>query len=420
MNEVTGTPEPADRQTIATRARAILSIRDFRFLWFASGAWYAARFTDTVTTGWLVLELTDSPIYLAFVGAARHLPFLLFGVFGGILADRVSRRTLLLTALALNLGLSIVLAVAANAHWLVGWHLVAATFATNSIWALYLPARRVFLAEVISGRGHLTTVLALDQVIFMTTNVGFSALAGVMIRAIGPEGAYGVAALAYLIGLPLATSIRPPLPTAGTTPESSPASVGFRTVLSMPVVVAVLAVSLAMNGLVFPVLPLMPLVARDVLGAGPAGLGLLMSAWGAGSLVGGILLFLAPPRRVGWAFIGGTLGTSLAFLSFAFSNVYALSAVFVFLAGVLEPFFGTLQGVIIMESAGVAARARALGMLTMAIGIQPLGVLAAGALASATSVTFPLRLWSGLAVLIAIGAAFGAPVLRRHTSRAVA
>ena len=312
------------------------------------------------------------------------------------------------------------LAVAANAHWLVGWHLVAATFATNSIWALYLPARRVFLAEMISGRGHLTTVLALDQVIFMTTNVGFSALAGVMIRAIGPEGAYGVAALAYLIGLPLATSIRPPLPTAGTTPESSPASVGFRTVLSMPVVVAVLAVSLAMNGLVFPVLPLMPLVARDVLGAGPAGLGLLMSAWGAGPWLAASCSSWHRRAASDGAFIGGTLGTSLAFLSFAFSNVYALSAVFVFLAGVLEPFFGTLQGVIIMESAGVAARARALGMLTMAIGIQPLGVLAAGALASATSVTFPLRLWSGLAVLIAIGAAFGAPVLRRHTSRAVA
>src|SRR5205823_5965264 len=100
---------------------------------------------------------------------------------------------------------------------------------------------------------------------------------------------------------------------------------------------------------------------------------------GAGSLIGGILLFALQQSRTGWAFIAGSLGTCVAFIAFSVTNMYVVSVALLFLAGVFVAFFGTLQSVLMIEVGGLAGRARALGLLTVAIGVQPVGVLGIGA-----------------------------------------
>ena len=110
--------QAADR--VAARTFAVFGARDFRLLWFSSAACYAARWTDDVTTGWLVLELTSSPVFLSLVGASRHLPLLLLGVFGGLLADRVAPRTVLIVSVIVELVITTWLSFGASLQLLAG------------------------------------------------------------------------------------------------------------------------------------------------------------------------------------------------------------------------------------------------------------------------------------------------------------
>ncbi|MCL6646920.1 MAG: MFS transporter [Chloroflexi bacterium] len=400
------------------RLVSVLRIREFRLLWLVSAAWYAARWVDTVTTGWLALTLTDSPVFLALVGACRMLPLLVLGIAGGVLAARVHPRTVLLGAVLAGAAISGWLVVAAALGTLHPWQLVLTTLGTNTLWELSFPSQRSLVAETTAGRASLTNALALDNFVFVGSNVLFSALAGELIPRTGPQGAYLLAAGAFLSAVPLLLALR--RPTSAATPAITRGmEPGYRAVLSRPVVAGVIVISLVMNGLSLPVIQLLPLVAREVLQVGPVELGRLTSAWGGGSLLGNALIFLLAPRRGGLVFFLGSLGAAIGFCAFSLVHSYPLALLLILLAGVLMSYFGTFQSALLIEAAGVEGRAKALGALTVAIGIQPLGVLAIGWLASLTgpSVAFTAATLAGTVAIAGSAACF--PDLLRYRTRLV-
>ncbi|GIW07594.1 MAG: MFS transporter [Dehalococcoidia bacterium] len=403
----------------ASRLLAVLRIRDFRLLWLTSACWYVARWVDSVTTGWLALALTDSPVFLAVIGASRTLPLLLLGIAGGILAGRLPRRSVLIGALATGAVISTWLVVAAARDAIQPWQLVATTLATNSLWALSFPSQRSLIAETTAGRATLTNALALDNFVFVGSNFVFSAVAGAIIPIAGPAGAYLLAAAAFLVALPLIVALRQP-PAAAAPLGARGSETGYRAVISRPVVGGVLAISIAMNGLALPLIQFLPLVAKEILHVGPAELGLLVSAWGGGSLIGNVILFVLSPRRGGLLFAAGSFGAALGLFAFSLANVFPLALLLLLTSGLLMSFFGTFQSSLIIEAAGLEGRAKALGALTVAIGVQPIGVLALGWLAGTTSaaVAIPIATFVATLAIGVVAALF--PGLLAHRSRLTA
>ncbi|MCS6802851.1 MAG: MFS transporter [Chloroflexota bacterium] len=403
----------------SSRLVAVLRLRDFRLLWLTSAAWYAARWIDTVTTGWLALALTDSPVFLALIGACRTLPLLLLGIAGGILAGRVPRRSVLMGAIVSGILISAWLVGAAALNAIQPWQLVVTTLATNSLWALSFPSQRSLIAETTAGRAALANALALDNFVFVGANFVFSALAGAIIPLAGPQGAYLLALGAFLLALPLIVALRQP-PAAVSEYESRAGDAGYRAVISRPAIGGVLAISVAMNGLALPLIQFLPLVAKEVLRVGPAELGLLVSGWGGGSLLGNVVLFVLSPRRSGLLFAAGSFGAALGLFLFSLANVFPLAMLLIFASGMLMSFFGTFQSTVLIEAAGPAGRAKALGALTVAIGVQPFGVLALGWLAGTLGAAAAIGIAAAVATVVIGVVAALFPGLVRHRSRLAA
>ncbi|MFN8531985.1 MAG: MFS transporter [Dehalococcoidia bacterium] len=398
------------------RLLSVLQIRDFRLLWLSSAAWYVARWVDTVTTGWLALSLTDSPVFLAVIGACRTLPLLIFGIAGGALASRFARRSVLVAALAVGVVLSGWLTVAAALNTIQPWQLVVTTLATNTLWAIGFPSQRSLIAETTAGRASLANALALDNLVFVGSNFVFSAVAGATIPLAGSQGAYLIALAAFVVALPLLIALRQPSPVVPSLAGRS-VEAGYRAMIRRPVIGGVLAISVAMNGLALPLIQFLPLIARETLQVGPAQLGLLVSAWGGGSLIGNLALFVLSPRRAGLLFAVGSLGAAVALFGTSLATAYPVALALILLSGVLMSLFGTYQSTLIIEAAGLQDRAKALGALTVAIGVQPIGVLAIGWLASVTSAQLAIPI-ATLAAVVAIGiVALLFPGMVAHRSR---
>ncbi|MGH2457240.1 MAG: MFS transporter, partial [Chloroflexota bacterium] len=143
-------------------------------------------------------------------------------------------------------------------------------------------------------------------------------------------------------------------------------------------------ITVAMNLLFFPYQQLLPVVAVDVLSAGSVGLGALAAADGIGSLAGTLLIaMLAPRRRNGMFFWLGSLVGGIALIGFSFQREFAIAALLLAIGGFFRAAFSAFQAAIILRNSSDRMRGRAMGILTLAIGVGPFGTLEIGALAQA-------------------------------------
>jgi hypothetical protein len=233
--------------------------------------------------------------------------------------------------------------------------------------------------------------------------------AGWLVAAFGPVGCYVV--MAALSGTALVNVYalsRQPIPRTSLRPLASPWTVlgqSLRYVKSSQPILGVMLITIVMNLLILPYMTLLPVFARDVLGQGPVGLGILSMASGIGSFVG-LGLTNVVRRRVsnGSIFAGGTLGVALALVFFSQSSVYGLSWGLLLCAGMGQACFGIMQSSIILLTASDEMRSRTMGILVLAIGSDPVGKLQTGVLAQAFGAPFAVGVQAaaGAAAIIAI------------------
>ena len=170
---------------------------------------------------------------------------------------------------------------------------------------------------------------------------------------------------------------------------------GIAYVSSNPVILATVLVTLIINLLMFPYVPLVTVVARDVLHVGPTLIGTLQAAEGLGSSVGASLIALAVGLRYhGRVYVGGSLLALLALFAFSVSEWYIVSFPVLFLLGLGMAGFATMQSALVLILAKDEMRGRALGVISLAIGAGPVGSLMIGAVADNISPVFAIRIFS--------------------------
>ena len=350
----------------------------YRLLWLAGLFVNAARWMDFLVLGWVTLELTNSPLLVAVAAFCRTAPMMALGLFAGLLADRVPRGRLMIIVQAINLFAALALALLFGAGWAGLPHLIVLEVLLGIAWALDFPSRRTVLYTLV-GPGRLANAVSLESVSMQGTKMVGPLLGGVLLAGIGPVGCYVVlvAFFAFALVLVVALTRKVALPSRGVA-ETVLASLrsGLRDVRAQPVILSVLLITIIMNMLVFPYQQMLPVFARDVFGVGPERLGLLVAMDGLGALAGALAVAarrgMTAHRQV---FAAGSLLAATLVIGLALSPWYLLSLPIQFLIGVAESGFGTMQSTIVLLAASDRARGRAMGILSVCIGTQPLGTL---------------------------------------------
>jgi MFS family permease len=382
---------------------------DFRQLLGSNALWWVSAFMETLVFGWLVLEMTNSPWTVALVGFCRSLPFLLFGFMGGTVADRFGRRRVIVTAQAVNFVVYVGLWNAIFFDVLQIWHLAVGAMAIGSAWSFDWPARRALLPDLVGKRMTVEAML-LENFVQGCSRILGPFIAGLLLASTGPLGC--ISLMMVLSGMAL-ISVRQlskqQIPRENKRPLVSPWSIvgqTLRYVGNSQAILGVILITVVLNMLMIPYMTLLPVFARDVLGQGPVGLGLLSTASGIGSFIG---LFLTNHLRRylsnGWILVGGTFGIALALVVFSQSVVYELSWSMLFFAGMGQACFSIMQSSIILLTASDEMRGQTMGVLVLAIGSDPVGKLITGAMAESAGAPMAVGIQAGVAavLLFAIG-----------------
>jgi predicted MFS family arabinose efflux permease len=332
-------------------------------------------------------------------------PLLILGFFSGAIADRFVRRRIILFAQTVNMIVPIILIVLFATKTIQYWHLPVASAILGAMWALDWPTRRSLLPDLV-GKERITDCILLEGVLQNTSRIVGPYSAGVIVKYLGVAGCF--TALAVLSATALLILFRLSKPPPRSHEEGLPPrriSVGelLRYIARDQTILGVLLVTIVMNNLYFPYMTILPVFARDVLGQGPVGLGVLGAVYGVGAFLG--LLILNRIRRVwsaNWIYIIGSMFQATIMIGFSFSTSFPLSVLMLTLAGLGQSSFAVLQSSIVLLSASDKMRSRTMGMLNLSIGVGAFGRMQLGALASSFGAPIALGSSCIAAVLLTV------------------
>ena len=367
------------------RGLSPLRHRDFAIFWAGQCVSQIGTFIEITATSYLLYAITGSPVLLGLGGLARAIPLLALSLYGGALADRVDRKRLLMFTQACQVATSLILGTLVATNRLEFWHIYIIGFINSTLSAFDAPARSAFYPSLIP-RAEFQNAVALTSVIVRLSRLLGPAVAGVLIASVSPASPFFLNAVSYfgLIGaLALIRSDR--IVDAGPRPSMRAAMrEGLRYAMRSPVLPLILGTEMILSIFGHDA-TLITIFARDVLHVGAEGLGLLLSAVGAGAIVGAIVLIGAGElRRKGAIMIGAGLCYALAFLVFSVSRSFVLSAAALFALGLADSFWGAMRNTIIQLAATDAFRGRITSLVTFTNrGLTNAGQVETGAIVAA-------------------------------------
>jgi len=348
-----------------------------------------------VALGWLVLELTDSPFAVGLVTTLGSLPILLLTLYGGVVADRVDKRRLVVILQALMLVEALILAVLTAGHWVtVHWIMGLAAFA-GLLSAFEVPTRQALVIDLVE-REDLMNAIALNSSAFNVARVIGPALAGALIAAVGLAACFFVNAASYvavLFGL-LAMQLKVSAAGGARTDTLAAMKEGFRYVLDnrWPRALVVLIAGFAIFG--FPFMIMAPVFARDVLRVGASGYAALVSAIGVGAATGalGLAGFGKRFRKERLLMVASSLfGVTLACIAVVSS--FAASLALFTIAGWTMAANGILGNTLLQIQAPDHLRGRVMGVYSfLVLGLAPIGSLQAGFVSEHIGVRYSIGL----------------------------
>ncbi|MDO8669921.1 MAG: MFS transporter, partial [Dehalococcoidia bacterium] len=360
-----------------------LAYRDYRYLWVGILSTSAGQWIEQVTLSWLVYDLTGSALLVGLLNGLRAIPFLVFGPFGGVAADRFNTKKLLIGCQALLMGLSAVLGFLIVSDLVQIWHLFAFTFFAGTAWSFSQPVRQAIVPSLVPGKA-LTNALALSSTAFNISRIIGPTIGGVLIVFIGAGGNFFVEALAYLFVIYTTSRINiPPGPgkSRGTSITSNLVE-GLRYVRHHELVLPIMVMALIPQVFAQQYATLLPIFAKDVFAMGPEGFGLLASAPGVGALIGTLALAsLGNYRRKGILMLGLGLTLGASFIALGFSNWLPLSLFLLAGLGGSISTYNTTNNTILQMIVPDALRGRVMSIYMLDRGLAPLGSLTAGAIA---------------------------------------
>lgn len=389
----------AGRWAAAGAMFSALRHRNFRLFWAGAFLSNTGTWTQTVAQGWLVLQLTDSAFWLGVDSFMATVPALLLTLLGGVIADRVDRKRLLMLtqvgagASALTLAALLVAGVVRGPEDV--WIILALTFVTGCCWAIAGPSYQAFAYDLV-GREDLANAVALNSAQFQLSRVVGPVLAALTIQFFGLAGCFFFNGVSYAAILWALSRVRLGEKAGGKTVDEEAAGgarslrdgralwrdlvEGVRYAGGRPRVRVLLLCTAVTSIFGAPYLTLLPLFARDVYGWGEAGLSFLMGTAGAGAFAGALLMaYLGDFRGKAWFMLGSALAFGLCVGAFAWAPSAAAAVAPLFVAsGAIVCFFSS-SNTLLQQLVTDRTRGRVMSIWIMClVGTMPFGNLLGG------------------------------------------
>jgi MFS family permease len=389
--------------------------RNFRLFWSGQLISLIGTWMQNIAEDWLVLTLTGDPFWLGVVTAAQFAPVLIFGLFGGIVADSLPKRRTLIATQTIAMALAFVLAILTLTHEIQVWQVILIAFILGCTNAIDMPTRQSFVIEMV-GREAIGNAVALNSAVFNAARIVGPAVAGVLIGifdigvAFAINGLSFVAVLACLLAMrpaELRPSVRVALPRSARAVVANLAE-GLRYVRHTPLVLLAVGVVglVSTAGMNFGVV--IPAFAKDVMGTGAEGYGFLMAASGVGSLLAALTIAFRgrPDPRV---IVAGAILLGVLEAALGFTRAMPLALVCMFGIGVGGISMAAMANTTIQLNVPDMLRGRVMAVYaTVFAGSTPIGGLAFGALASAIGSALAVTIGGLVALSVGLGAALWA------------
>jgi MFS family permease len=363
---------------------AALRHRNFALLWAGVIVSNVGTWMQNVGQSWLVLQLTNSPLWLGLLGLSFALPMVILPLIGGAVADRVHRVRLLYLTQTGQMLLAFLLAILTWLHLVTVWPILLTSFLGATLLAFDNPARQALVYDLVPPH-DLLNALSLNAATYTGAALVGPALAGLMLAPLGAGALFfvnGVSFVAVLIALAAMRKVHS-RGSAQAAPLGRSVGAGLAYAWKTRYVLGLLALSAlaAIFGRSYQ--SLLPIFARDIWNAGPAGYGLLLAAAGAGALAGAFgLAALGQAKRHGSTMVVSGLAFGILLILFALSPGFILGLGLLFLAGVAATVFTTVISTQLQLTSPHELRGRVMSLYAITlIGLPSLGALGVGALA---------------------------------------
>ena len=392
-----------------------LENRTYRLYWMSLLASFSAQQMHLVVRGWLVYELTDSALALGLVSAAAGVPILLFSLYGGVIVDRVEKRKLLIVTQAITAMATLTIAVLISTGSIALWHLIIAAIANGLILSFDLPGRQAIIPQLVEQR-QIMNAVALGSGATNLTRVIAPALGGVLVGVMGIDGVYYLIVACYAASAAFLLT----MPALLTPTRDSKATVrsdlieGLRYIRRSSVLPALLAMAVVPIAFGMPYMMLMPVFAIDVFNVGASGLGYLMAAAGIGALAGSFLVAsLGDFKHKGVLLMVASASFGVFLILFANSNYFYIALFFLLGVGMANSIYMATNNTLLQINTEDRMRGRVMSLYMMTIGLLPIAVLPASAIAE--SLGGPVAIGAGGAILLIFTLAMTLlrPTLRR-------
>jgi len=409
-------PGRAPRPPLKQAFRALHN-PNYRLFWFGQVISMVGTWMQRIAQAWLVLRLTNSPLALGIVTACQTLPVLLLALFGGVVADRVPKRRLIIITQAVMLVQASILAVLTAGGWitLIELYLLAAILGAAT--ALDNPTRQAFVKELV-GPDDVANAVALNSIVFNTARLVGPALGGLTIAALGVAGCFTINAVSFLAVIGGLLLMRPErfyeLPTSPRGRVLAQIGEGLRYAARAPDIAVVMILMAVIGTFGYNFTVLLPLIAQYVLHSGPAGFGILTSAMAIGSLIAAMGIAYSG-RVTQRTLLVGAAGFSLLLFFLALANGWALAIPVLVALGFFSITFTATANSRLQIVAPPQLRGRIMSLYTMLfLGSTPIGSLVLGTLAERQGVRIAV---AEIAVLCALGTVGGWLYIRRQQAR---
>jgi MFS family permease len=381
-----------DRSAVAQRSMwSSLAFRDFRLLWLANLSSNFAMQMQMVARGWLIYDMTASPMALTWVMLSFMLPSVIFSLAGGVLADRVHKRSVMIVSQVLNTAATVVMASMIYAGNIEFWDFIYFGVFNGTLLALSMPARSSMGPEIV-GREHMVNAMALQSATFNLSRILGPAIAGGLIALLAAGNTSSMTSVGIVffviaglytasIGCTIAMRHRGKSPSRGTSALSDVVE-GLRYMRQERLVLGLIAMSFVPMTFGFTVTFLMPAFNADVIGGGPEDLGLLMTGAGIGALAGSLGLARAGDIRGKGRvlFVAGYLWAVFV-TAFALTESMPTALLFGAASGLAGSVMGSLNMSVVQLALPDAIRGRVMSIMMMTHGFMPIAVMPISAIA---------------------------------------
>ena len=388
-----------------SRTFSALHYRDFRLLWLGAITSTIGTFMQTLAQAWLVYTLTNSAFLLGFDGFLSTGPMLLFSLFGGVVADRMARKKIMMASQIAQGTFALVLAALIWTHSVKIWHVFLLSFLTGSAQSFSGPAY-ISLLPLLVKREDVPNAVAMNSMQFNLARVIGPAIGGLVFATLGAAWCFFINGLSFGAVIVALLLIRMPPIQDQSEKRSVLADMreGFVFVRQRRALLMLTFLAFAGTFLGMPLFTMLPVVARRIFDLGPRGLSLLQADYGIGSVVGA--LFIASSSyaaKKGKLALILQLAFACTLVAFGLSRNLTSSLVIAFLAGACIVGVISLYSSLVQLTTSDAMRGRVMSIFMLAFrGGMPLGNLLAGFVAQRWSITAALTVNGAVLAVVAL------------------